>query len=132
MTFLVLYRYQRFALSASGISPVKVRGVENVDCSEIIGGHQEYSCKLRDVLRVVKLDDGAFTYHLPVPSFEDLNCFSGVAWGEEEEVETGSTANPSPHAVPSPYVPTTPGSGRQTPRTPLERVPSEVDNTVLY
>lgn len=52
-----MYRYQKLALSAAGIAPVKVPGVEDVDVSSVIKGHQHYSSRIRDCLVKVGLDD---------------------------------------------------------------------------
>lgn len=69
----LIYRYQKMTLSASGYSgDVKVPGVENIDVSRIIGGHQEYSTKIQECLHLVGLDDScanasSFRYHPPTP-----------------------------------------------------------------
>lgn len=52
-----MYRYQKLALSAAGIAPVRVPGVEDIDVSDVIKGHQHYSSRIRDCLLKVGLDD---------------------------------------------------------------------------
>jgi len=122
----VVYRYQRFSLSASGISPVKVKGVENIDCSGIIEGHQEYSRKLRDVLRLVKLDDGAFTYHLPIPERADLDIDT-TNWDDEtEEAEASDQGKVASTLSPSSTSPHASGNAV------LRKADSVIENTVLY
>lgn len=54
----LIYRYHRISLTVAGVTPVQVKGVENVDCAEVIKGHEDYPRRVRDVLKKVGLDDG--------------------------------------------------------------------------
>ncbi|EQC35216.1 hypothetical protein SDRG_07445 [Saprolegnia diclina VS20] len=53
----VMYRYQGWALDSAGISPIEVHGVENVDLSQVIGGHLEYPTKIGLILDLLHLED---------------------------------------------------------------------------
>jgi pimeloyl-ACP methyl ester carboxylesterase len=53
----LMYRYQKLTLNAAGIAPVKTAGVENVDVTEVVTGHQFYSSKIMECLLLVGLDD---------------------------------------------------------------------------
>uniref|UniRef100_A0AAV1VEL7 DUF726 domain-containing protein n=1 Tax=Peronospora matthiolae TaxID=2874970 RepID=A0AAV1VEL7_9STRA len=53
----VMYRYQGWALNSAGIAPLDIAGIENVNLSEIIGGHLEYKSKIGVILDLLKLED---------------------------------------------------------------------------
>lgn len=44
-------------MSAAGIACVEVPGIENVDVSPIIKNHEDYPRRLREVLKLLKLED---------------------------------------------------------------------------
>ncbi|KAF4037523.1 hypothetical protein GN244_ATG10257 [Phytophthora infestans] len=52
----VMYRYQGWALNSAGIAPIDIAGVENVDLSEIIGGHLEYKSKIGAIMDLLQLE----------------------------------------------------------------------------
>lgn len=68
----IMYRYQKLVTNAAGIAPVIVAGVENVDVTDVVPGHQHYATKIKDILLLVGLDD----------SFRDL-ASGGMAKREE-------------------------------------------------
>ena len=53
----IMYRYQKLVTNAAGIAPVNVAGVENVDVTDVVPGHQHYATKIKDILVLVGLDD---------------------------------------------------------------------------
>jgi hypothetical protein len=53
----IMYRYQKLVTNAAGIAPVNVAGVENVDVTDVVPGHQHYATKIKDILLLVGLDD---------------------------------------------------------------------------
>jgi len=53
----IMYRYQKLVANAAGIAPVNVAGVENVDVTDVVPGHQHYATKIKDILVLVGLDD---------------------------------------------------------------------------
>ncbi|KAH7484682.1 Transmembrane and coiled-coil domain-containing protein 4 [Phytophthora ramorum] len=52
----VMYRYQGWSLNSAGIAPIDIDGVENVDLSEIIGGHLEYKSKIGAIMDLLQLE----------------------------------------------------------------------------
>jgi hypothetical protein len=52
-----MYRYHKLVTNAAGIAPVRVCGIENVDVSELVPGHQHYATKIKDILLLVGLED---------------------------------------------------------------------------
>ncbi|KAK1946001.1 Transmembrane and coiled-coil domain-containing protein 4 [Phytophthora citrophthora] len=52
----VMYRYQGWALNSAGIAPIDIAGVENVDLSDIIGGHLEYKSKIGAIMDLLQLE----------------------------------------------------------------------------
>jgi hypothetical protein len=52
----VMYRYQGWALNSAGIAPIAIAGVENVDLSDIIGGHLEYKSKVGAIMDLLQLE----------------------------------------------------------------------------
>ncbi|OWZ23918.1 hypothetical protein PHMEG_0001143 [Phytophthora megakarya] len=52
----VMYRYQGWSLNSAGIAPIDIAGVENVDLSEIIGGHLEYKSKIGAIMDLLELE----------------------------------------------------------------------------
>ncbi|KAG6613283.1 uncharacterized protein IUM83_17117 [Phytophthora cinnamomi] len=52
----IMYRYQGWALNSAGIAPIDIAGVENVDLSEIIGGHLEYKSKIGAIMDLLQLE----------------------------------------------------------------------------
>ncbi|KAL8015529.1 hypothetical protein Plhal710r2_c030g0111981 [Plasmopara halstedii] len=52
----VMYRYQGWALNSAGIAPIDIAGIENVDLSEIIGGHLEYKSKIGAIMDLLQLE----------------------------------------------------------------------------
>lgn len=57
----LMYRYSKFTTNAAGIAEIKVAGVENVDVTELVPGHQLYANKIKEVLTLVGLDDSFAT-----------------------------------------------------------------------
>lgn len=53
----LMYRYHKLVTNAAGIAPVHVCGIENVDVSELVPGHQHYATKIKDILLLVGLED---------------------------------------------------------------------------
>ncbi|KAF1776776.1 Alpha/Beta hydrolase fold [Phytophthora cactorum] len=53
----VMYRYQGWSLHSAGIAPIDIAGVENVDLSEIIGGHLEYKSKIGAIMDLLQLEE---------------------------------------------------------------------------
>ncbi|KAE8997482.1 hypothetical protein PF011_g15466 [Phytophthora fragariae] len=52
----IMYRYQGWALNSAGIAPIDIAGVENVDLSEVIGGHLEYKSKIGVIMDMLQLE----------------------------------------------------------------------------
>lgn len=51
----LMFRYKNFGLSSiAGTCPVPIRGVENVDVTDIIPSHREYCLRTRDILERVR------------------------------------------------------------------------------
>jgi len=57
MVLSIIYRYQRYKVQVSGIAPVKVAGVENVNLTHIVSKHIEYCSKMKEILQEVNLAD---------------------------------------------------------------------------
>lgn len=53
----IMYRYQGWTLDSAGIAPLNIAGVENVDLSEIIGGHLEYKSKIGAIMDLLQLEE---------------------------------------------------------------------------
>jgi hypothetical protein len=52
----VVYRASFMSFGVSGLKPVDVPGIENVDLSEVVDGHSSYLTSLKQILRAVDLD----------------------------------------------------------------------------
>ncbi|CAH0484241.1 unnamed protein product [Peronospora farinosa] len=52
----VMYRYHGWTLNSAGVAPLDIVGVENVNLSEIIGGHLEYKSKIGAIMDLLQLD----------------------------------------------------------------------------
>ena len=46
----VIYRYEKWRVRVAGIAPVVIPGVENIDLSDIVKQHSDYSSKMKEIL----------------------------------------------------------------------------------
>lgn len=52
----VVYRASFMSFGVSGLKPVDVPGIENVDLSEVVDGHSSYLTSLKQILQAIDLD----------------------------------------------------------------------------
>ncbi|CAI5742834.1 unnamed protein product [Hyaloperonospora brassicae] len=53
----IMFRYHGWALNSAGIAPLDIDGVEDVNLSDIIGGHLEYKSKIGVIMDRLRLED---------------------------------------------------------------------------
>jgi hypothetical protein len=53
---LCVCRYERWAIRVAGTTAVKVRGVENIDLSDIVESHGDYINRMPAILEYVRFD----------------------------------------------------------------------------
>lgn len=55
LVLALIYRYEAKTLSVAGVKPMKVEGVENLDLSEIVENHADYTLKFREIMAEINL-----------------------------------------------------------------------------
>jgi len=58
-----LFRASSISNHIAGLQPVEVEGVENIDLTDIVGGHLEYKDKLEEILEYIGFEDGIIVTH---------------------------------------------------------------------
>jgi hypothetical protein len=56
LVLALVYRYERWAIRVAGTSAVKVRGVENMDLSDIVESHTDYLYRMSAILKRIGLN----------------------------------------------------------------------------
>ncbi len=134
----LMYRYQKLALSAAGIAPVRVPGVEDIDVSDVIKGHQQYSSRIRDCLLKVGLDDCFAPESSRRTDTRASTAVPGAVVEEaaEEEEDGGALAREQQEGVLGATVPSRSGRGSVS-QPPLSSLRKDSDDmgepaTILY
>lgn len=55
LVLALIYRYNKLAIKVAGLGPLRVVGVENMDCSDLVTRHPDYCLRMRDILERVDL-----------------------------------------------------------------------------
>jgi hypothetical protein len=82
MVLGVVYRYQRFQMSVSGVCPVEIDGpnaIENIDLTDIVEKHTDYGRKLPQILKHIDL--------LRLRTNADLRVLSTMSTSEAAEIQ---------------------------------------------